>query len=360
MLVLAGCAGPAANPPATVTPPEPGTVLWTFETGAAVWSSPTVDEGVVYFGSDDASLYAVDLTAGELRWKFPTGGSVRSRPEVADGIVYASSDDGFLYAVEAASGTLSWRADLGAADMPERGALGSAWDYQLSSPVVAEGAVYVGSGANAVYAFDAVSGEQLWRYPTASRVRSSPAVAEGVVYIGDGVSTLHAIEAASGARLWTAEGCSISTPLVVDGAVYCGSRGFVEVRAWDAATGELLWQFSVGHSWVDSSPRIVDGTLYIGSSDAASLFALDPVTGARKWRAQLTGYAWSSPAVSQGVAYIGTFMPGIPGKLYAVGASDGAILWSLPIDEGVVSSPVVVGGVIYFGGIDGKLYAVKA
>jgi outer membrane protein assembly factor BamB len=369
MLLLAGCAAaepasPTATPTVPPTPtPQPGTgsVLWTFGTGDAIWSSPIVSSGVVYFGSDDMSLYAVDTTTHQLRWKFATGGVIRSRPAVADSMVYISSDDGVLHALEASSGTEKWNAAIGSANVRTGGKddVGMGYDYQQSSPTVADGVVYVGSGAAEVDAFEAATGKQVWRFETASRVRSTPAISDGKVFVGDGSGLLHALDAKTGSELWNAQGCDIPSPAVSNGLVYCGSRGTLEVRAWDIQTGELRWQFSAGHSWVDSSPRVVDGTLYIGSSDAATLFALDPQTGELKWKFNLGGYAWCTPAVSQGVVYIGSFMPGVTGNFYAVDAQTGQQKWTLPVPYGVVSSPVVVDGVIYFGGMDGNLYVVQ-
>jgi hypothetical protein len=67
-----------------------------------VRSSPTVADGIVYVGSDDNSLYAVDAADGSEVWSFTApSGSVFSSPTVADGIVYVGSNDNSLYAVDA-------------------------------------------------------------------------------------------------------------------------------------------------------------------------------------------------------------------------------------------------------------------
>jgi outer membrane protein assembly factor BamB len=346
----------------TFTPlPPPGTVLWTFQTGNAIWSSPTVSEGVVYFGSDDHSLYAVDTATHQLRWKFDTGGVIRSRPAVVDSMVYVSSDDGMLHALEASSGTEKWNAAIGSANERTGGKydVGMGYDYQQSSPTIADGVVYVGSGAAEVDAFEAATGKQVWRFEAASRVRSTPAVSDGKVFVGDGSGLLHVLDAGSGTEVWNTQGCDVPSPAVFNGLVYCGSRGSLEVRAWDIQTGKLRWQFPVGHSWVDSSPRIVDGILYIGSSDAAALFALDSQTGDLKWKFQMTGDSWCTPAISNGIAYIGGYTAGADNSFYAVNVSTGQQIWKLTIKNGVVSSPAVMDDVIYFGGMDGNLYALQ-
>ena len=68
-------------------------------TGAV--TSPTVDKGLVYAGSDAGDLYAVDAVTGAIRWFTHVGGAVSS-PTVAKGVVYVGSVDGNLYAADAA------------------------------------------------------------------------------------------------------------------------------------------------------------------------------------------------------------------------------------------------------------------
>jgi eukaryotic-like serine/threonine-protein kinase len=62
-----------------------------------------VGDGVVYVGSSNTYLYALDTNGGELKWRFKTEGGVFSTPAVAEGVVYVGSNDGYLYAVEAES-----------------------------------------------------------------------------------------------------------------------------------------------------------------------------------------------------------------------------------------------------------------
>ena len=107
-------------------------------------SSPAVVNGVVYVGSDDKNLYALDATSGALLWKYTTGGSVSSSPAVANGVVYFGSYDNNTYALDATSGALLWKYTTG--------------NRVSSSPAVANGVVYVGSWDNNLYALDAATG----------------------------------------------------------------------------------------------------------------------------------------------------------------------------------------------------------
>jgi hypothetical protein len=63
-------------------------VKWKFHTKGMIFSSPAVVGGVVYVGSNDRNLYAVDLSSGTQKWKFATKGRITSSPAVADGVVF--------------------------------------------------------------------------------------------------------------------------------------------------------------------------------------------------------------------------------------------------------------------------------
>jgi eukaryotic-like serine/threonine-protein kinase len=68
--------------------PEFHGVRWSFHTNGEVVSSPAIVGGVVYVGSNDGNLYAIDESSGKLHWKFETGSAIPSSPAVAAGIVY--------------------------------------------------------------------------------------------------------------------------------------------------------------------------------------------------------------------------------------------------------------------------------
>ena len=96
---------------------EPGELLWRHEIGGAVWSAPTVVDGVVYFGSEDNHVYALDAETGALLWRFLTDGSINESPAVKDGVVYVAASftewqtgNTPVYALDAATGNLRWRA----------------------------------------------------------------------------------------------------------------------------------------------------------------------------------------------------------------------------------------------------------
>ena len=68
--------------------------LWLYDTDSSVFSSPAVVDGVVYVGSRDGYVYALDALTGGARWSYETNGEVYSSPAVVEGVVYISSNDG--------------------------------------------------------------------------------------------------------------------------------------------------------------------------------------------------------------------------------------------------------------------------
>ena len=60
---------------------------WSYATGGRVESSPAVANGVVYIGSWDRNVYALNASTGALLWSYATGGYVESSPAVANGVV---------------------------------------------------------------------------------------------------------------------------------------------------------------------------------------------------------------------------------------------------------------------------------
>ncbi|GCE01003.1 protein kinase domain-containing protein [Embleya hyalina] len=177
-------AGDQATPFPSVTAPTITKKPWAFHVGTPVSSPPVVAGGVVYVGSDDGYVYAIDATTGTKKWVFPTGNHIGSSPVVVGGVVYLGSDDGYVYAIDATTGTKKWVFPTG--------------NRVTSSPVVVGGVVYVGSTDKNVYAIDATAGTKKWVFATGNHIGSSPVVVGGVVYLGSDDGYVYAIDAATG------------------------------------------------------------------------------------------------------------------------------------------------------------------
>ena len=347
---------------------------WTYKTGAPIWSSPALQGDAVYTGSSDSNVYALKASSGKLLWQFKTGAAVVGPPMVDGEFVYVLSDDGFLYKLARRQGTLAWKFDThGNSSRELPNVKSDVYDTVASAPTISDGVLYIGSADKRLYAVEASSGKELWRFDTQGLVRSTPVVAGGRVFFGSRDHFVYALDAHTGALAWKFDTVRevVSSPLAADGTVYIGSRSS-NLYALDAATGAVKWTFFYWSSWVESSARIRNGILYIGSSDAQQLYAIQAATGKLLWSFNTDGSPWGIPAVTEDRVYIGA--AGVPhyfiahhGGFFAVDRSTGKATWRFPMPEipgadtyGVASSPAVGQGMVFFGGLDGLLYAFPA
>ena len=100
---------PALTGVSASVPPADLELLWTYDVGDVIESSPAVVGDVVYLGAGSGDLLALDLDSGELLWSYTTGNLIgESSPAVADGTVYVGDLAGVLHAVDAADGHPRW------------------------------------------------------------------------------------------------------------------------------------------------------------------------------------------------------------------------------------------------------------
>lgn len=345
-----------------------GILKWSFTTGSPIHSSPVLVDGMVYFGSRDGKLYAVDAATGEKRWEFLTGSWVESTPAIVGGMVYFGSNDGALYALDARSGEMVWEFRT---------------PYPImSSPAVGNGTVFVGSDDYSIYALDARKGTRLWKIPTLGPVKSSPAVSEGIVYIGSGAEYAYAINAVDGRvrlRFKTYQPV-FASPAVSDRTAYfANSNGYLYavdgnsrnwpweydlrpywIQVWvfglpvpaPPPQSGLLWGLRLGRT-VSSSPVLAGDSLYIGADN--NLLAINLKNQQKVWSFSTQGTVRSTPAVTEKAVYTGSE----DGRLYAVDIVTGKKLWDFATGAKITSSPALADGTVYIGSHDGKLYAIK-
>ena len=341
-------------------------LAWRAPTDGDVISSPAIANGVVYVGSGDGGLYALDLATGARKWRFDAGSAVTSSPAVGGGLVFAAARDRSIFAVDAATGARRWRIvtkpDLPLAWGHESG------EYYLSSPAYVDGTIVVGAGDGGVYALDATTGRQKWRAQTEGRVRASPAVANSRVYVGSYDGRVYCFDLATGALRWRydTEGTTLqsgsygfdrrsiqSSPTVDDGVVYVGARdGFL--YAINAADGKLRWRVDHKISWVITSPAVSEHMVYLGSSDAHFAQALDTL-GSERWRFGADVPVWSSPAIAGNLVYFGD----AAGRLHALDRASGTEKWMFRTGAQIYSSPVIAGDLVIVGSTDGGVYALR-
>lgn len=237
------------------------TPLWQYETGDIIVGAPAYAEGMVFIGSSDHVLYALDAESGALRWQFETGNTIWAPPLVADGRVYAASMDHSVYALQAETGEQVWEFD------------GSTGAF-AAPPTLEDDTLYIGAFDGQMYALDAETGNarEGFSFQADNWLWSEPVVAEGLLFVGSLDHHLYALDPATGAVRWKDElpGPVRAGVAVSEGTVFVGCEKVGDVdgrfKALDAATGQPRWERSFSASLL-TQPVIVGEQVVIVLDD---------------------------------------------------------------------------------------------
>lgn len=340
-------------------------LAWKVPLGAPIIASPTLCDGVIYVGAKDGGFSAVDKATGKTRWRFVADAPVTASAAIAGGLAFFQSDAGTIHAVRTADGKLAWKRKTGA-DLPFMNYKPGVdfWDYWASSPLYADGAIYIGGGDGVARALDARTGAVIWTYATRGRVRATPATDGKRIYVGSFDGAMYALDRADGKLAWSFQtqgnsdfkiGSIQSSAAVADGKVLFGSRDY-RLYALDAATGKPVWIAPHKGSWVIGSPAVVDGKACVGSSDWKVVQCVDLATGQEVWEADVGAAAFASPSVAGGALVIGTF----GGVLHQLNLADGKSVSGAGSDGRLIGTAWIEGGAVYVGAENGTLYAFTA
>lgn len=247
-----------------------GKTIWSKGISSPIESSPMLDHGRVYFGSQSGTVYALNAKTGAVIWTYHAGGSVKASPTLSGGLLYFGDYSGTVQAISARTGSRVWSSGSGG------GLLGSGTFY--STAAVMYGRVFLGNTDGRFYAYDASNGKLDWAVQTGAYVYSSPAVtnAPGIgptVYFGSYSGTFYALNARSGHISWTfpTNGRISGSPTIIGRVVYFADLGEHVSYGLGISTGRKLFRFHTG----SFDPVISDGqNIYL--TGWTGLYALEP------------------------------------------------------------------------------------
>ena len=354
-------------------------LIWKFEAGSSVFE-PVVSEGVVYFGSENGELYALDINTGDIKWKKRIE-HFDFYPVVSNGLLYFwEYGDNKSYkfcALEPVTGEEKWN-----------------FQTQYSGPftvmadmvLAGRGFTNADNGADQseLVAINCNNGELKWKfipdpymyddefYQSRFSVSSKPMLSNETIYFGTSDNYLFALDNAAGEEKWNFSDdyaphmeeavfgkkvpCnSIYTAPIVEEGLVCFASGNllygIDIKTSnDFGFGDETWKYEA-ESTIKRTLAVSEGIVFF-CSDNNILYAVGIKDGQEKWKSKFLGYI-STPTVSMGMVYIG---------------SDDKHLYGLDIKTGkeklkfetggIVSTPAVSKRVVYFGS-DHHLYALQ-
>jgi outer membrane protein assembly factor BamB len=232
-----------------------GRLIWHKQLPGRSETSPLVQGGRIYVGSESGDVFAFEAKSGKLVWHKKTESSVKGGLAYNDGTVYVGDYAGQMYAFRAKDGAVRWQAsDLG----PGLGTTGRFY----STPAIAFGRLYAGDADGRVYSFDARTGKIAWTHSTGDDVYSAPAVADTphtgpAVYIGSADGNAYALNARTGAEIWRRPvgGLITGAGSVVGDVFYISDTATGKTAGFEIASGKRVFGFEKG----EYNPVISDG-----------------------------------------------------------------------------------------------------
>ncbi|PKB79482.1 MAG: hypothetical protein BZY88_13115 [SAR202 cluster bacterium Io17-Chloro-G9] len=260
----------------------------------------------IYFSGIDGYVYALGETVlSQEAERLQAGGLAQP----GDTTVFGSAEsDGFIYAVDPVTrlakqeSKLGWRRPEGK---------GQTLLPLVAAPVLdrASNTLLVASEGGNLYAYNAVTGEEQWRFQTGDKIWSTPVVRDGVVYFGSHDKSVYAVFLDSGEQKWKAD-----------------TGGVVAAR-----------------------PLLFRDQVIIGSFDQ-NLYSLNTLDGSERWKVKGSNWFWAG-AVTDGSTI---FAPSMDGNIYALD-SGGRVLWKHNVGSSIVSIPVMLPEGLVVAGKDGTI-----
>lgn len=330
---------PRTPPSAAKATPQNERIAWSMTTGDEVRGSAESGRDVIYVGSYDGHLYAIDESAGSIRWKSATRRGVVSRPVACeDGVIFGSEDHN-VYSVSQSHGRVNWVFRTSA---PVR-----------SSPADDKRTCFVGSDDGFVYRLDRTGGVLMWRYRTWGPVRSSPVVVDGRLIVGSDDGYLYALEQESGRLLWRQQ---LNAPVVASATgvgelVVIGAMDGI-IRGISTGNGRVVWTYKTGRPVLATAAAHGDH-VYLASSSGV-MYAINALTGGVIWERKLCRQITSSASVAGEYVFVG----GADGILRCLQRATGESAWEVETRGPIVARPLVTDQHIVVGSLDGRVYAV--
>lgn len=336
-------------------------MLWSFETGGAILSSPVKFENNLIFGSSDNKLYSLDVDTHQEKWSFQSDGIINNTPIINENTVIFSTQT-TCYLLDATTGKEIW--NYKSNSVGKDGI--NKYDYHSPSPIIYNDLVVFPTVSGTMYGLNIANGNMQWEYKAegSSDIRTTPAIQGDTLCFGDLKGQCYAMDLKTQKTLWQK---SIGTDVVHSVSVsndkaYFAGRD-VQVVAFDLKDGTRVWH-DVDNmaSWLTGESLVHDDVLYVGGSDNHKTTAYNCETGEIIRNYYGNANIFAKPTVSGDKFFYtdGDAYQYDEGNVYAFDLKDnGKKVWRLKMDKPIFTAPIVIDDVVYFGSTDGSFYAIK-
>jgi serine/threonine protein kinase len=316
------------------------TAIWTYATrGPIGWSAAPVmsrDEKQIYIGSTDGRLYGLDRESGQEVQRIDVDAPILNSPVLTADRIIVSDGSGKTQAFDKVSGKLQWSWEGNAA--------------VVASPVLSGNHVIVCDKQGLVVALDQRLGRKIWTFNAADAIVAAPRMHGDSLYFGTRGGHVYSLSNSNGKLNWkfTADGRLLSTPQASVDTVYLGTQAGI-FFALDAEGGRLIWEYSINNAIVRSGVIVFTSVLFAGEDKW--LYCCEKYAGTLKWKAALKGIP-AAPLETSGTLVVALSKDG---WLQVFDLASGTCKSQSFLHKSVESPPLIAGGKIYVGTIEGQL-----
>ncbi len=211
-----------------------GKLQWQFTTDEPQWAQPTSDPDCtcIYLSSMDHRIYSIDSQDSSLNWQTePLGGSIVGSPMLSsEDVLYTGTFNSEILALDASNGQILWRSTTG--------------NWVWGGPKLYDGIIYAGDLDGNFYALNADDGTVAWQIQPDAAITESPLITDEAIYISTESGTLYSVNH-NGATRWTKEiGTSLhSSPVSAGDKILVAPTGGDELLIALDTNGNQLWTF---------------------------------------------------------------------------------------------------------------------
>ena len=247
-------------------------------------------EGIVVVGNRKGQLFALDQATGSQKWSAKLSGAILSPSLIQSGRVITIANDGTVFAHDTVTGQQVWAYKLPNVQFSLRG---------QPAPVRLDERTVVVASANAyVYALDVISGvPRFQRRVAVSDGRSDiqrlidvvgdPVVAGQYLVTTSFQGQVTTTDLTTQRVVWSEDASSTNSAEVSGDKVFV-STADGKLKAYNLATGELLWQNEELLNRQLSNPVMLGQNLVVGDLDGV-IHLIDPASGKLLGRAKTSG-----------------------------------------------------------------------
>lgn len=343
-------------------------LTWKCRVGKDYLTGPVVKDGVVYVGSMDTYMYAIDLWKGKLIWKFQVDkvredsmfwehldcmpedeikNHITTTPCLSKDKIFFGTIDGSVYALDITQqGKMVWKINIGK-------------DLLYSSPLYLDGKVFFGSNAKKIHCVDSEKGDILLEIQLDNLVDNAVTIKDKTLFVTSKWEKgypimVYAIDIDSQQIKWKNEVKEelLHTHCVDDENLYvCVIRD--GVYAFDIHTGKINWKFE---TLPVTPPSTADGIVYF-ANNTGNVFALNARDGSVVWKSDKEGgFDKSPPIITKNTIYIGG---GWGNFLYGYDRKTGREIWMEKVVASVKMAATVSCGRLIFTDGAGYVYCFE-